>query len=404
MQAINYSDRDYCAPGDALKQQGKLSEAVACYQAAMQQYPESPWVHFHLGQVLQQQGEINDAIACYQQVIRLQPDFAFVYAPLRYAPLPAGSPLVAELVVFYRQMIETSPQVSLLSSNLAALLTKQNRVEDAIPFIQIAIQQQTLAAHPEWAAKTWDLSQVQGPDFIIIGAPRCGTTSLYRYLASHPQILAAAEKEIRFFSQEFDRGLEWYLAHFPPIAATEPYMTGEATPTYLAHPQAAQRLQQCFPRTKLIVMLRNPIDRAFSHYQMLVRRGTEQRSFETAIAQERQALADATDATLEQGCYWRSGDYLTKSLYVHHLRRWLTQVDRERVLIVQSEVFYNDPAATLQQIFAFLGLPNHALRRYPKYNAAPYSPLQAATFRSLSEYFAPYNQQLETELQRSFAW
>ena len=122
------------------------------------------------------------------------------------------------------------------------------------------------------------------PEFIVIGAQRCGTTSLYAYLSSHPQVVPAIKKEVHFFDYNFGKGLDWYRSHFPRW--TPMGVTGEATPYYMFHPNAAKRVYQVIPQTKLIMLLRNPIDRAYSHYHHEVRLGVESATFQEAIRLE----------------------------------------------------------------------------------------------------------------------
>lgn len=395
---------DYCALGDALKLEGKLEDAIAHYRKAVELNPDSPLAYHNLGKALQQNGQLEAAIASQQQAILLQPNFTLAYFPLRYAPLPNNSSLIDGMVALYRQVIEILPDFPLVYVNLAAALTKQGKTEDAIAAYQTAVYKQTLASHPELAQVTCNFDKLREPDFIIIGSPRCGTTSLYKYITSHPQILSPAEKEICFFSEHFNRGMDWYYAHFFPKIDTQEFLTGEATPTYLNHPVADKRLYQSLPQVKLIIILRNPVARIFSHYQMWVRRGTEKRSFEEVINAEMEILAKATETDLENAIYWKQCEYIDKSLYVYSMRRWLRLFPKEQFLILPSEDFYANPAVALQQVFAFLGVPDYQLAHYEKYNAALYQPAIDATHQRLTEFFQPYNDKLEEEMGRKFFW
>ena len=114
------------------------------------------------------------------------------------------------------------------------------------------------------------------PDYLLIGAQKCGTTSLYNYLVSHPEVRRCLRKEVGYFDQHFDRGLAWYLAHFPMKSFVGfQQVTGEATPDYYYSPQAPQRAHLVMPQAKLIILLRNPVDRAHSQYWHLFSRGRE---------------------------------------------------------------------------------------------------------------------------------
>jgi hypothetical protein len=109
------------------------------------------------------------------------------------------------------------------------------------------------------------------PDFIIIGPGRCGTTFFYRLLSQHPHVEPAAKKELRFFSHLYEEDTEWYRRCFPQPEWKDGRwtMTGEATPYYLLHPHAAKRMAEVIPGARLIALLRNPVDRAYSHYDLL---------------------------------------------------------------------------------------------------------------------------------------
>ena len=129
------------------------------------------------------------------------------------------------------------------------------------------------------------------PSFIIIGAQRCGTTSLYDYLSHHPQIIPSPVKELFYFDDYYTRPIEWYKSFFPTKKEQEKLerdlvasvITGEASPSYFFHPYAAKRIKETLPQIKLILVLRDPIERAYSHYTHIKRVNREPLSFEEAI-------------------------------------------------------------------------------------------------------------------------
>lgn len=385
---------DDCTLADTLKEEGKLHSAIALYETAVKLNPRSPLAYHNLGKALQQNGQLEKAVACQQQAIILQPNFTPAYFPLLYAPLPKNSPLINDIIAVYRQVIESLPNFPLAYINLAVALSKQGKIQESIALFQTAVRLQTVASRPELSQVEWNLAKMRSPDLMIIGSPRCGTTSLYKYITSHPQILAAANKEICFFSEHFNKGFAWYQAHFPPPIDAQHFLTGEATPTYLTHPLAAERLYGCLPKVKLIVILRNPGDRAFSHYQMLVRRGTEPRSFESAIEAELKLLGGATETSLEDRSYWKDCHYIYKSLYFYSLKQWMKLFPKQQFLILQSEDIYANPAIALKQVFEFLGVPDFQLDNYPKYNGANYQSGDEVARQRLREYFQPHNRNL----------
>ena len=196
------------------------------------------------------------------------------------------------------------------------------------------------------------------PEFFIIGAQRGGTRTLYTYLAAHPDVQRAATDEVHFFSLYFDRGVSWFLNQFP---APEPgRITGEASPYYLFHPLAPQRMRAIVPEARLIVLLRNPVDRAFSQYQLEARQGNEPLSFEEALAAEEERLAGEEERLQADDTYrsfaHQHFSYQARGHYVEQLRRWLDRFPAEQLLFVKSEDFFADPALAYRRATDFLGL------------------------------------------------
>lgn len=254
------------------------------------------------------------------------------------------------------------------------------------------------------------------PDFLVIGAARSGTTSLYRYLASHPSIAPASMKEIQYFSIHHWRGIEWYKSHFPTSLTRRVVtsrsgvscQTGEATPYYMFHPLAAGRVADALPRVKLIVLLRNPVDRAFSHYLHELSLGVEDRSFEKAIDDEEVRLSGEVERMLSDPKYpgfrHQHFSYLSRGLYHDQLVRWFSLFPRDRFLIMQSERFWSDPEESHVGTLKFLGLPPTPLASYPQFNTSEPSRMTDRTRDRLLEYFAPHNERLNSLLGEDFRW
>ncbi len=257
------------------------------------------------------------------------------------------------------------------------------------------------------------------PDFIIIGTQRGGTTSLYNYLADHPSIGAASIKEIHFFdTAHFKQGRAWYRAHFP--SAVQKYLverelksgflTGEASPYYLFHPPTPGRIAAMLPDVKLIVMLRNPVDRAYSHYFHEVAGKHEKlATFEKAIDQEEQRLAGELEKMRANEYYQsynhRHFSYLARGIYVDQLKAWMSCFPKRQFLILKSEDFYADPEAVFKQTLAFLNVPAPGIiQTYKQYNDTRPPRMNPATRQRLVEYFAPHNARLQDYLGINFAW
>lgn len=253
------------------------------------------------------------------------------------------------------------------------------------------------------------------PDFLIIGTQKGGTTSLYHYLRKHPQVLGATKKEVHYFNRNFDRGTRWYRGHFPLTAmvgllsrARGRGITGETTPDYLFNALVPARVQEVLPGCSKIVLLRNPVERAYSHYRHRRRRGGEVRSFDQAIDEElalhaRSALPD-TPGFFMSGEY-AMNSYLSRGLYVDQLQRWFMHHDRDTFLILQSEEFFAEPAAVYGDVLKFLDLDTWRPRTMKKYNFFGESEsILPGTRDRLTDFFGPANERLFDLLGRSFDW
>jgi hypothetical protein len=255
------------------------------------------------------------------------------------------------------------------------------------------------------------------PDFLIIGVQKGGTTSLYNYLIQHPCIYPAYTKEVHFFDQHFDQGLTEYRSYFPTgfkkyyktIFKKHKFITGEATPYYIFHPLVAQRVAKILPNVKLIILLRNPIDRAYSHYQHEVKLGFEKiLSFEDAIAQEDERLAEEVDRMMQNPSYksynYQHYSYLSRGIYISQIQKWQQFFKPEQFLILSIDDLLINPTLVYQKTLDFLGLPEWYPKTFEKYNRNQYSTLNPETRQKLVNYFQPKNQQLYEYLGVQYDW
>lgn len=259
------------------------------------------------------------------------------------------------------------------------------------------------------------------PDFLIIGTQRGGTTSLFHYLQTHPCIQPAVNKDLHFFDRRYKKGLNWYRGHFPTyiekyyaqLLRGRTFLTGEASPSYLFHPYTPERVARAVPHVRLIVMLRNPVSRAYSQYNHAVELGHENLSFEEAIQTEEERTAREQKKILEDEHYYsedyKHRSYLTKGVYVDQLQRWMKFFPREQFLILKSEDFYTDPGASFKQVLTFLKVPETQLqlekKTYKNYNNNIYtSKMDPVLRKRLIEYFEPHNARLYEFLGTDFGW
>jgi hypothetical protein len=191
------------------------------------------------------------------------------------------------------------------------------------------------------------LEQAPGrlPNFIIIGAAKGGTTSLLKYLAPHPDVYMASE-EIHFFDRDrrFSRGPAWYRQRF--AGAGDQKVVGEKTPGYLADPQAPERMWALVPDAKLAAILRNPVDRAYSHYSMKRMKHTASESFEE-LARREMADPDAPPPRHHRR-------YLMQGRYIDQLKRLTEFFPRSSVMVMMMEDLIADPAGVVASLYRFL--------------------------------------------------
>ena len=241
------------------------------------------------------------------------------------------------------------------------------------------------------------------PSFLVIGAQRAGTTSLFYYLCGHPDVARPATKEIHFFDDNYWRGADWYRSYFALSFGGE-RATGEATPYYLFHPAVPARVAATIPDAKLVVLLRNPVDRSYSHYRKMKRMGIERLSFKKALAAEERRLAGEEERLLADPRY-RSGHhrrhaYVGRSLYADQLERWLGAFPRDQLLVLLSEDFFARPAEVYAETLGFLGLPPWEPEALEDRNPASYRPLPPGLRAALEERFAEPNARLARLLGR----
>jgi hypothetical protein len=256
------------------------------------------------------------------------------------------------------------------------------------------------------------------PNFVILGAQKSGTTTLFETLADHPQIIPPFNKEAHYFDNNFDKSLNFgYRFHFPLKLAmrlhgffkNSSFITGEATPFYLFHPLVPKRMKGVLPNAKFLVILREPVERAYSHYQYAVKNGNETRTFEDAIANEIEEVnAEKLKLTIGQKFNNRllqNNAYISRSCYYEQLNRWFKWYKPEQFFVFSSEYFFQYPEFFLKEIHGFLGVPKMSLKRsLPIANPNAYKAMNNQTFQQLKAYFQPLNEALFDLIDKQLWW
>jgi hypothetical protein len=253
------------------------------------------------------------------------------------------------------------------------------------------------------------------PSFLLIGAQRAGTTSLFYYLRRHPHVARPGTKEVHFFDDRFWRGVDWYRSFFVTSAERRlarlrggDLVAAEATPYYLFHPAVPERVAATIPDVRLVVLLRDPVDRAYSHYRKMRRMGLERLSFEEALDREEKRLAGEEERLLadprHRSRHHRRHAYVARGLYADQLERWLAHFPREQLLVLRAEDFFERPAETYAQTLDFLGLRPWQSPAFEARNPTSDRPLDPALRTRLEVRFAEPNARLALLLGRDLGW
>ncbi|MER2597901.1 MAG: sulfotransferase [Caldilineales bacterium] len=254
----------------------------------------------------------------------------------------------------------------------------------------------------------------QQPDFLIIGAQRSGTTSLHAYLQQHPHLLSASKKELHFFDggldarvDTFTRGEHWYRAHFPCKSLGALHRPAfEASALYSFSPWAAPRIAAQYPQIKLIVLLRNPVERAISHYFHEVQRGYEPLPLLDALHAEEERLRPALEQQNYKDARFIHYSYKRRGVYHDQLRWYRRYFAPDQLLVLLSEAFFADAQATLQRVFQFVGVDDRFQVKdlRPRNAGQNQTPVSDAVYAYLHAYFQPHNQSLDELLGFRCGW
>lgn len=244
------------------------------------------------------------------------------------------------------------------------------------------------------------------PSFLIIGIQRAGTAPLFNILRQHPEVVGPTgihenlswSRELHFFDDRFERGLNWYRSCFPlrtnqvvgRLKGTA-VLAGEATSSYLYEPAVPERVAATLPDARMIALLRHPVERAYWHFESNRRKGLETRSFEEALDAEDRGAPDEYA-------------YVRRGFYADHLERWFAAFPRERFLVLRAEDLAAGPADTYAEVLTFLALRTWTPPRFPPINWMSPAPIDAALRGRLEDRFAEPNARLARLLGGESLW
>lgn len=367
---------------------GDHPAAIAACREAVALRADKPWFHNELGRALTHDHDywLNPALAA--QLV--------------------GSGGLAEAIACWQRAVALGLRSSHTELSLGHALTALGDFAAATRHLRAGTDLLVAEKRPDLATRWREPLTARGPDFLIIGGTKCGTTSLYEYLCDHPQVLPAIWKEIEYFRFP-ERGREWYLAHFPRLPHTGTWLTGEASTCYFAMAEVKHLIRAAYPNVRLIALVRDPVAKAISHCHHDRKLGCEQRSVAVALQRELDLLEGKPEPWRDAGEFWRTErGYVWLGLYAPFLEDWLRVFPREQLLILPSDDLYRDPATTLARVHAHLGLPDHHLPGYPIHLEGSYdkkrvdedAPLRAR----LTRFFQPYQERLEALIGQRLPW
>ena len=253
------------------------------------------------------------------------------------------------------------------------------------------------------------------PDFLVIGAKRCGTTSLYQHLSEHPCISRSPHDNIGFFNENYHLGINWYKSLFPTVfykkkmeSKNKQCLFFDVTSTYMEEELTAKNVYEVNPNQKIIVILRNPVDRAYSHYHVNVKEKSEKRSFEDAVFEEMNRIKSERiiqNKNKNLRVFTPNNiHYLKKGFYALQLKSWFKIFPREQILVLSTEEFQEDQNLIYKKIFDFLNIPNMKIKSTEKMEKGNYISMKHDTRNLLLDYFRQYNHELFEFINSEFDW
>jgi Sulfotransferase domain len=252
------------------------------------------------------------------------------------------------------------------------------------------------------------------PSVIIVGAQRCGTTTLYRVLSEHPALARpTVAKGTGYFDVRYDHGPRWYAGQFPLARPARrkhgpDATTFESSGYYLFHPLAAGRIAKDLPDARVVVMVREPVERAYSAHRHELARGFETEEFERAVELEDERLAGEVEKIVADPSYesfhHRHHGYLARSRYSEQIDRFIDELGQDRVYVVDADVFFADPVVEFERLRTWLGLPAWQPSAVEQWNARPRTPMAPELREKLERYFEPYDARLAEQMGRAPSW
>ena len=245
------------------------------------------------------------------------------------------------------------------------------------------------------------------PNFIVIGVKRCGTTTLYEQLSEHPCIEKSSHDNLGFFNNNFELGINWYKSHFVTNLRKREierkygqFATYDVTSSYIQKKKTAENIFKTLPNVKLIIILRNPTDRAYSEYNQNIIDENESREFIDLIKQEIKEIQNMENIEFSSDKI----NLVKKGMYEKQISPWLEIFDRKQILIITTEEFGEKTTETYDKIFRFLELPEYKIKNKERHRKGAYKEMNVKTRKILDDFYEPYNKELFQKIEETFQW
>lgn len=278
------------------------------------------------------------------------------------------------------------------------------RLRHHLPVPAVRAARRTLLV---WGWLTADLRPP--PEVLVVGAQRSGTTTLFRMLSEHPQLRRpTVDKGTGYFDDGYAHGARWYRAHFPLRRRNGSRLAFEASGYYLFHPEAAARIARELPGARVVVMVRDPVERAYSAYRHEVARGFENLSFAEALAAERRRQAEAVRSSQARSRAASFSDrhhsYVQRGQYAEQIERFVEALGPDRVHVIDAGLFFADPRSVFADLQRWLGLAEHHPEDVGRWNERPGPPLPAHLEHQLRTHFEEHDAALARLLDHPPSW
>lgn len=413
--------------GIALLESGDAARAEPELHAAVTLSGGAPWAQLQLGICLLSLNRPQEAERCFQSCLDRQPDCEGGHLGLIDARMRQQLASEVDAVIAAAAQLPPAKLVGLrFPAHLAAFCPISERQWDALqdllkrrpphPLAESAALflgcAETKRSNSEAAVSLfrqagrhrWGDESSAGnvaatmPAVLVIGQAKAGTSSLFQHLSAHPQFEPSLLKEPHYWSLNHQCGMEWYASLFPRLPADSGRITGEGSTTYFPDAQTPARIARSLPSVKLVLLLREPVARAYSEYWMHVRLGLQIEPFEDTVVKELALMPTCPldhelldDGRLPQG-------FLNRSAALPHLKRWLALFPPERLLILHNDELSRDLPAVMRRLCDFLGIAPFVPADATRHNEGRYPPICPVLERRLRDWFEPHQRALEDYL------